>query len=127
MPRSPVEAFQEELRSKLAVLFPGVPVESEWAAVVGEDGLYSPRLDVAVRTFAIGELGARRCQVPFPSPWKRYLTPFFLFSPPLTFFLHPFFLHRHLFSPPFFSEASHEVRLRPFSGEGRCFVGPRYP
>ncbi len=56
MPESPVKAFQENLRLKLAALFPRVPVKKEWAAMVDQDGLYSPRLDIAVGPFATTDL-----------------------------------------------------------------------
>ncbi len=54
MPKSPVRAFQESLCPKLTTIFPGVPVAREWAAMVDERGLYSPRLDIAVGPFASG-------------------------------------------------------------------------
>jgi hypothetical protein len=55
MPESPVKTFQKALASQLAVLFSGVPVEQEWAAMREENGVYSPRLDVAVGPFAFGD------------------------------------------------------------------------
>lgn len=53
--RQSVKAFQKQLASRLAALFPGVPVEQEWAAMREERGIYSPRLDVAVGPFALGD------------------------------------------------------------------------
>src|ERR1035438_8039422 len=55
MPESPVNTFQRTLASQLAVLFSGVPVDQEWAAMRDENGVYSPRLDVAVGPFAFGD------------------------------------------------------------------------
>lgn len=55
MAKSPVKSFQQELVSVLRVLFSGVPIEKEWAAMRRADGLYSPRLDIAVGPFATGE------------------------------------------------------------------------
>jgi hypothetical protein len=56
MSESPIKKFQQALAPRLRALFAGVPVESEWASMRGEDGLYSPRLDLAVGPFAIREL-----------------------------------------------------------------------
>lgn len=56
MSESSVKKFQQDLALRLGALFPGVPVETEWATMRGEDGLYSPRLDVAIGPFAIREL-----------------------------------------------------------------------
>lgn len=53
MPKSPVDEFQQELGQRLRTLFPGVPVKTEWATMRDENGLYSPRLDLAVGPFAV--------------------------------------------------------------------------
>jgi hypothetical protein len=56
MPTSPVKAFQRTVCRALKLAVAGVPVEKEWAAMRHEDGVYSPRLDVAVGPFATGRL-----------------------------------------------------------------------
>lgn len=50
--RGTVREYQAQLKEKLTAVFPGVPVEIEWAAMTDEQGLYSPRLDAAVGPFA---------------------------------------------------------------------------
>jgi hypothetical protein len=56
MSESPVTEFQHILAGKLVPLFAGVPVVTEWAAMRGEQKLYSPRLDIAIGPFAVGDL-----------------------------------------------------------------------
>jgi hypothetical protein len=51
-----VRAFQQQLAARLRMLFVDVPIETEWATMHGENGIYSPRLDVAVGPFAVGNL-----------------------------------------------------------------------
>ena len=48
--------YQNELVRGLAALFTTAPVQKEWAALSGEAGRYSPRLDVAVGPFAFGSV-----------------------------------------------------------------------
>jgi len=61
--RSALREYQDVLVRKLSRVFREVPVQSEWATMTDESGLYSPRLDVAVGPFAtdriyIGEYDA---------------------------------------------------------------------
>src|SRR6185369_12092489 len=49
---SQVTAYQLDLQARLSQLFPPATVETEWAAMRVEPGLYSPRLDLAVGPFA---------------------------------------------------------------------------
>jgi hypothetical protein len=44
--------YQQELCVLLRAAIPEHPVQAEWAAMVDENGLYSPRLDIAVGPFA---------------------------------------------------------------------------
>lgn len=54
MPNNPVKEYQRQLAPKLGALF-GVPCEIEWPAMRPEGGMYSPRLDIAVGPFAVGD------------------------------------------------------------------------
>lgn len=51
-----VREFQQQLAARLRMLFVNVPIETEWATMHGENGIYSPRLDVAVGPFPVGNL-----------------------------------------------------------------------
>jgi hypothetical protein len=51
---SETPATAEELLRLLSAEFPGVPVQSEWAALSGEVARYSPRIDFVVGPFATG-------------------------------------------------------------------------
>lgn len=56
MPEVTVNVFQTRLAARYRALMPDIPVRTEWAAMQDENGLYSPRLDIAVGPFATGDL-----------------------------------------------------------------------
>ena len=56
MPEVSVNLFQTAVADRYRDLLVDVPVHTEWAAMRDENGLYSPRLDIAVGPFATGEL-----------------------------------------------------------------------
>jgi len=49
-----VSEYQEEMRSKLIRLFSNnIPVETEWRTIQNINGIYCPRIDIAVGPFSI--------------------------------------------------------------------------
>lgn len=51
---SEVKTFQVAIGERIRTLLGGIEVVSEWRAMTGQEGVYSPRLDLAVGPFAIG-------------------------------------------------------------------------
>lgn len=51
-----IQHFQAALAPRLSAIHGGVETKPEWAAMAGQVGLYSPRLDIAVGPFATGDL-----------------------------------------------------------------------
>ena len=63
-------SYQDQLVQVLAVAFPEAPVKKEWAALSGEEAVYSPRIDIAVGPFASG---AHRFEAEFSDMLERHL------------------------------------------------------
>jgi hypothetical protein len=53
-----VKEYQELLATRFRELYPGIPVQTEWAALTDEREIYSPRLDIAVGPFATHQVYA---------------------------------------------------------------------
>jgi hypothetical protein len=49
-----VRVFQATFAPRLSALLGGIEVIPEWRAMAGQEGVYSPRLDLAVGPFAVG-------------------------------------------------------------------------
>lgn len=58
MPYQKTNRYQKLLADNLRVVFPESEVKVEWTAMRSEEGLYSPRLDIAIGPFATEH---RRC------------------------------------------------------------------
>lgn len=53
MPPTDITRYQDRLAEILRRIYPDIPIQKEWAAMSGEENLYSPRIDLAVGPFAV--------------------------------------------------------------------------
>jgi len=51
---SETNEYQQAMAAQLRPLFDGIDIVCEWRAMTGQTGVYSPRLDIAIGPFAIG-------------------------------------------------------------------------